>query len=123
MGRDTHHQPVSRRLRSHAKTLRRRATDAEEAMWHLLRGRRLSKVKFRRQVPFRNYILDFVCFERRVVIEIDGSQHLDSRRDEERDSLLASEGFQVIRYWNNDVLQRRTAVLEDLFAKLQLDRD
>src|SRR3990170_4418233 len=117
MGKDTHHQPVSRRLRSHAKTLRHRATDAEEAMWHLLRGRRLSKVKFRRQAPFQNYILDFVCFERRVVIEIDGSQHLDSRRDEERDSLLASGGFQVIRYWNNDVLQRRTAVLEDLFAK------
>jgi very-short-patch-repair endonuclease len=86
-------------------------------------GRRLSKAKFRRQAPFRNYILDFVCFERRVVVEIDGSQHLDSERDKERDSLLASEGFQVIRYWNNDVLQRRTAVLEDLFAKLQLDKD
>ena len=58
-----------------------------------------------------------------MVIEIDGSQHLDSKRDKERDALLISEGFQVIRYWNNDVLQRRTAVLEDLFAKLQLDRD
>jgi very-short-patch-repair endonuclease len=123
VGRDTRHHPVSGRLRSPAKNLRRRATDAEEAMWHLRRGRRLSKVKFRRQAPFRNYILDFVCFERRVVVEIDGSQHLDSERDKERDSLLASEGFQVIRYWNNDVLQRRTAVLEDLFAKLQLDKD
>jgi very-short-patch-repair endonuclease len=123
VSRDTHHRPVSKRLRSHAKILRLKATDAEEAMWHLLRGRRLSKVKFRRQVPFRNYILDFVCLERRVVIEIDGSQHLDSRRDEERDSFLASEGFQVLRYWNNDVLQRRAAVLEDLFAKLQLDQD
>jgi very-short-patch-repair endonuclease len=123
MAKDTRHQPVSGLLRNRAKSLRRTATDAEEAMWHLLRDRRLSKVKFRRQVPFRNYILDFVCFERRVVIEIDGSQHLDSRRDEERDSSLCREGFQVIRYWNNDVLQRRTAVLEDLFAKLQLDQD
>ena len=123
MGKDTHHRPVSNWVRSYAKGLRRRTTDAEEVMWHLLRNRRLSKAKFRRQVPFRAYILDFVCFERRVVIEIDGSQHLHSRQDEERDTLLASEGFQVIRYWNNDVLQRRAAVLEDLFAKLQLDRD
>jgi very-short-patch-repair endonuclease len=79
MAKDTRHQPVSGLLRNRAKSLRRTATDAEEAMWHLLRDRRLSKVKFRRQVPFRNYILDFVCFERRVVIEIDGSQHLETR--------------------------------------------
>jgi very-short-patch-repair endonuclease len=101
--------------------MRRGATDA--AMWLLLRDRRLSKVKFRRQVPFRNYILDFVCLERRLVIEIDGGQHADSKRDEKRDAVLASEGFQVIRYWNNDVLRQRNAVLEDLFAKLELDRD
>jgi very-short-patch-repair endonuclease len=103
--------------------MRRAATDAEGAMWHLLRDRRLSKVKFRRQVPFRNYILDFVCFDQRLVIEIDGSQHADSKRDERRDAVLASEGFRVIRYWNNDVLQRRNTVLEDLFAKLGLVED
>jgi very-short-patch-repair endonuclease len=102
--------------------MRRDATDAEAAMWRLLRDRHFSQVKFRRQVPFQNYILDFVCFERRLIVEIDGSQHLDSKRDEKRDSVLASEGFQVIRYWNNDVLQRRNSVLEDLFAKLELDR-
>jgi very-short-patch-repair endonuclease len=101
--------------------MRRGATDAEAAMWLLLRDRRLSKVKFRRQFPFRNYILDFVCLERRLVVELDGSQHADSKRDERRDALLASEGFQVIRYWNNDVLQRCKAVLEDLFAKLEFD--
>jgi very-short-patch-repair endonuclease len=102
--------------------MRRGATDAEAAMWHLLRDRRFSNVKFRRQVPFQNYILDFVCFDRKLVIEIDGSQHLDSKRDEKRDAVLASEGLQAIRYWNNDVLQRRNAVLEDLLAKLELDR-
>ena len=100
--------------------MRRDATDAEAAMWHLLRDRRFAKIKFRRQVPFRNYILDFVCFEQKLTIEIDGSQHADSRRDEKRNAVLASEGFRVIRYWNNDVLQRRNAVLEDLFAKLAL---
>jgi very-short-patch-repair endonuclease len=123
MSGGAHHRPVENRIRGHAKQLRRGTTDAETAMWHLLRDRRLSKVKFRRQVPFQNYILDFVCFERRLVIEIDGSQHADSKRDERRDAVLAIEGFQVIRYWNNDVLQRRSAVLEDLFAKLQLSQE
>jgi very-short-patch-repair endonuclease len=102
--------------------MRRDATDAETAMWHLLRDRRFSRVKYRRQVPFQNYILDFVCFDRKLVIEIDGSQRLDSKRDERRDAALAKEGFRIIRYWNNDVLQRRTAVLDDLFARLVLER-
>jgi very-short-patch-repair endonuclease len=99
--------------------MRREPTEAEAAMWRVLRDRRLKGVKFRRQVPFRNFILDFVCFERRVVVEVDGSQHADSVRDAARDAILAREGFRVMRYWNNDVLQRRDAVLEDLLAKLE----
>ncbi len=87
-------------------------------MWRLLRDRRLAPFKFRRQVPFRNYILDFVCFEQRLVIEIDGSQHASSNVDATRDSLLRSEGFAVLRYWNNDVLQQRSAILEDILEKL-----
>ena len=87
-------------------------------MWRLLRDRRLAKFKFRRQVPFQNYILDFVCLERKLVIEIDGSQHADSSRDVQREALLIAEGFRIARYWNNDVLQRRSSVLEDIFAKL-----
>jgi very-short-patch-repair endonuclease len=98
--------------------MRREPTDAERAMWRLLRDRRLSQYKFRRQVPFQNYILDFVCFEKRVVIEIDGSQHADSVRDAERDAILMAEGFRIERYWNNDVLQRPSAVLEYIFVKL-----
>jgi very-short-patch-repair endonuclease len=66
--------------------------------------------------------LDFVCLEKRLVVEIDGSQHLESKRDDARDAALAAEGFQVIRYWNNDVLQQRTAVADDLFAKLTTTR-
>jgi very-short-patch-repair endonuclease len=88
------------------------------AMWRLLRDRRLTRFKFRRQVPFQNFILDFVCFEKRVVIEIDGSQHAESARDTIRDSVLIAEGFRIERYWNNDVLQQPSAVLEDIFAKL-----
>ena len=87
-------------------------------MWRLLRDRRLSRFKFRRQVPFQSYIIDFICFERRFIVEIDGSQHADSKRDAARDAVLKAEGFQVVRYWNNDVLQRPSAVLEDVLAKL-----
>jgi very-short-patch-repair endonuclease len=98
--------------------MRREPTDAETAMWRLLRDRRLSKFKFRRQVPFRNYILDFVCLDARLVVEIDGSQHADSERDAARDAAINAEGFRIARYWNNDVLQRPTSVLEDILAKL-----
>jgi len=87
-------------------------------MWRLLRDRRLSAYKFRRQVPIENYILDFVCFDKRLVIEIDGSQHAESQRDAVRDAALFTEGFAIARYWNNDVLQRPDSVLEDILAKL-----
>jgi very-short-patch-repair endonuclease len=98
--------------------MRREPTDAEAAMWRLLRDRRLSLFKFRRQVPFQSFILDFVCFEKRMVIEIDGSQHADSARDTAREAVLIAEGFRIARYWNNDVLQRRSSVLEDILAML-----
>jgi very-short-patch-repair endonuclease len=74
--------------------------------------------KFRRQVPFQSFILDFVCFEKRIIIEIDGSQHASSERDAARDAILAAEGFEIVRYWNNDVLQRPSSVLEDILVKL-----
>jgi very-short-patch-repair endonuclease len=112
------HRPVAKRIRHFARNMRREPTDAEAAMWRLLRDRRLSQYKFRRQVPFQKFILDFVCFEKRVVIEIDGSQHASSERDAARDSILISEGFRIERYWNNDVLQQPSAVLEDIFVKL-----
>jgi len=98
--------------------MRHEPTDAERAMWRLLRDRRLSTFKFRRQVPFKNYILDFVCFDKSLVIEIDGSQHAESRGETARDAALSAEGFSVARYWNNDVLQQPASVLEDILAKL-----
>ena len=112
------HRPTAKRVRNFAKKMRREPTDAEAAMWRLLRDRRLALFKFRRQVPFQNFILDFVCFDQRIVIEIDGSQHASSERDAARDAVLTSENFRVSRYWNNDVLQRPTEVLEDILAKL-----
>jgi very-short-patch-repair endonuclease len=66
----------------------------------------------------QDYILDFVCFEKRIIIEIDGSQHALSGRHTARDAVLKAEGFRIARYWNNDVLQQASAVLEDILAKL-----
>jgi very-short-patch-repair endonuclease len=118
MTQTPNHRPAGKRIQTFAKKMRREPTDAEAAMWRLLRDRRLLQFKFRRQVPFQNFILDFVCFDRRLVIEIDGSQHASSERDSARDRLLATEGFRVVRYWNNDVLRKSSAVLEDILTKL-----
>jgi very-short-patch-repair endonuclease len=92
-------------------------------MWQILRGRRFSGFKFRRQVPFRNFILDFVCFEKGVVIEIDGSQHANSTGDKARDALLASEGFETLRYWNHDVLRSRRLIQEDIWNRLNTTKE
>jgi very-short-patch-repair endonuclease len=98
--------------------MRRAPTDAEAAMWRLLRDRRFAMFKFRRQVPFQSFILDFVCFEKRFIVEIDGSQHASSDRDAARAALLVADGFQIARYWNNDVLQQPSTVLEDILERL-----
>jgi len=88
-----HHQIVKYRQRKHARGMRRIATDAERKLWFLLRDRRLNGIKFRRQAPFGPYILDFVCFEQRVVVEVDGGQHDNSTDDDVRDMKLQTEGF------------------------------
>jgi very-short-patch-repair endonuclease len=119
----SHHRLTAKRIRNFAKRMRREPTDAEAAMWQLLRDRPLSQYKFRRQVPVENYILDFVCFDHRMVIEIDGGQHASSTTDEPRDAALAAAGFKIARYRNNDVLQQRAAVLEDILAKLTGSRE
>jgi very-short-patch-repair endonuclease len=112
------HRGISKRIRGFAKTMRKQPTEAEAAMWRLLRDRRFDRFKFRRQAPVETFILDFVCFEKRLVIEIDGSQHAEPHADAQRDTILMASGFRIARYWNNDVLYRSTAVQEDILAKL-----
>jgi very-short-patch-repair endonuclease len=118
MPQKPHHQSIKKPIRDLAKQMRRTPTDAEAAMWRLLRHRRFAEFKFRRQVPLQGYVLDYVCFDRKLIIEIDGSQHASSERDEIRDAAFVSAGFKIARYWNNDVLQQQSSVLEDIFAKL-----
>jgi very-short-patch-repair endonuclease len=99
--------------------LRKRMTDAEQALWRILRVRQLDGCKFRRQHPYENYILDFVCLEHRMVIEVDGGQHAESASDEARDARLAAAGFTVLRFWNHDVLADTHAVGDEILRQLQ----
>ena len=101
-----------------AKQLRRNMTEAELLLWRHLRGHRLLGVKFKRQQPLGNYIVDFVCFGGKLVIEVDGGQHLDNRQDQQRDAWLRSQGFEVLRFWNNEVLEQTEAVLERILQVL-----
>ena len=98
--------------RDFARKLRGLSTDAERLMWSRLRGRQLNGAKFRRQHPLGLYVLDFVCLEAGLVIEVDGSQHADSADDAERDAWLAFQGLHVLRFWNNDVMHNMDGVLE-----------
>jgi very-short-patch-repair endonuclease len=75
-------------------------------------------MKFRRQVPIGDWIVDFASFEHRVVVEADGSQHADSERDRRRDQDLASRGFRILRFWNNEILLKPDAVSEAIFASV-----
>ncbi|MGB4812121.1 MAG: DNA methyltransferase [Methylophilaceae bacterium] len=101
------------------RSLRANQTDAENLMWALLRDRRLANAKFRRQHPVGKYVLDFYCHEAKLAIELDGSQHLESAHDQVRDAYLQQQGITVLRYWNNDVLNRTESVLEDAWNQLQ----
>jgi very-short-patch-repair endonuclease len=105
-------QRVTGQKRAFAKALRTQATDAEIALWRLLRSRRLAQLKFRRQVPIGPWIVDFVSFEQRLIVEADGSQHAESEDDKRRDYDLSERGFRVLRFWNNDILLRSQSVME-----------
>jgi len=110
-------QRVAEAKRSFAKTQRRNPTDAELSLWKILRSRRLAGMKFRRQVPIGPWIVDFVAFERKLIIEADGSQHADGVRDARRDADLKQRGFEILRFWNNDILLQKNAVAEAIFDR------
>ncbi|MBK5100741.1 MAG: endonuclease domain-containing protein [Desulfobacteraceae bacterium] len=96
-----------------ARTLRRRATDAEKLLWQRLRNRQLEGFKFRRQQTIGRYIVDFVNFEKRLVVELDGGQHaIEKDKDEKRDAWLKGEGYAVLRFWDNKVFENLEGILE-----------
>ncbi|MPZ36097.1 MAG: DUF559 domain-containing protein [Rhodospirillales bacterium] len=102
-----------------ARNLRKNLTDAERHLWNRLRRRQLGGYKFRRQHPVGIYVCDFICLEAMVIIELDGSQHLDrAPEDLHRDAFLRAKGFRVLRFWNGDVLTQADSVVETIFEAL-----
>lgn len=94
--------------------MRREMTEAEDKLWRELRSRRLDRIKFRRQVPIGPYIADFACLDARLIVELDGTQHAESRRDAIRDAELKRRGFRVLRFWNDEVLRELTSVCDTI---------
>lgn len=101
------HREVKPRTRGLARGQRRSPTLAEEALWRDLRARRLDGLKFRRQTPIGSYVVDFVCFEARLIVELDGPPHDDlaaQEHDARRDAWLRSQGFRILRFSNDIIL-------------------
>ena len=93
--------------------LRQHQTKVEAALWTRLRAKQVEGIKFRRQQPIENYIVDFVSFSKRIIIEVDGGQHASKKRaDMERDKFFADNGFRVLRFWNSDVLDNIDGVMQ-----------
>ena len=111
---------MKERLIKFAKAMRHQPTNAEAIIWAALRGARLQGFKFKRQQPIGTYIVDFVCFECELVVEIDGGQHADDvSADQLRSKWLQSQGFRVLRFWNNEVIERKNDVLESIIRALR----
>ncbi|WP_173983947.1 endonuclease domain-containing protein [Magnetospirillum sp. SS-4] len=102
-----------------ARQLRYVMTDAERRLWSALRGRRLEGCKFCRQHPLGPFVLDFACVAHHLVVEVDGGQHADSEADRSRTAWLESQGWRVIRFWNNEVLSNIDGVAATILAALE----
>ncbi len=106
-------------LKFKARALRKAMTDAEQRLWSRRRRKQVNGFRFRRQVPLGRYVVDFACFDARLIVEVDGGQHAeDVAQDKMRDEWLTAQGFRVLRFWNNQVLQETDAVLEEILRAL-----
>jgi len=107
-------------LLEHARDLRKNSTKAEQYLWYFLRGHRLNGYKFKRQVPGGQYIVDFVCQQKKLIIELDGEPHQMQRQyDHDRTIYLNLIGYKVLRYWNHDVFQKINDILDAIFIALE----
>jgi very-short-patch-repair endonuclease len=109
---------VAKGLTSVARILRRNSTDAERQLWKHLRDRQIEGFKFRRQQPIGKYVVDFVNLEKKVIVELDGQQHALDQSDKNRDEWLQTEGYTVLRFWNNQVFNNLEGVLESIRGAL-----
>ena len=117
--RDLPPTPVGvRRIVAAARKLRRTSTDVERKLWHRIRDKQLADFRFRRQRPIGKYIVDFICLEAKLIVELDGGQHAnDVAYDERRTAFLRSLGYRVLRIWNNEVIENLDGVLERLHVE------
>lgn len=114
------------RLTPIARGLRKRMTDAERQLWKALRGKRLEGLKFRRQQPIGPFIVDFVCFEKKLVVEAHGSQHYEveqKKMDAERDAWLREQGFEVLRFSNTEIMSSTDGVVLEILEHVTLPRN
>ena len=117
------HTPLPPRNRSRAKAMRKAMTDAELKLWNELRAHRLMGLGFRRQLPIAGYIVDFACPTKRLIVEVDGSQHADdtvAKSDAVRSRALEQDGWTILRFWNDDVLHDIDAVCAHIVASAGL---
>jgi len=99
-----------------ARKLRRNATAAETALWRILRSSGLDGIKFRRQQPIGPYIVDFISYSHRLIIECDGGQHAGNPSDAVRDKWFGEQGFRTLRFWNHEILGNREGVVRAILA-------
>ncbi len=120
MSRHSHLAALRHRTSAqNAKALRRTLTDAERKLWYHVRAARFQGWRFRRQVPIGHYVVDFLCEDARLVVELDGGQHADqAQQDRSRTAWLNEQGYDVIRFWNDEVMREIGGVLEKLFSAL-----
>lgn len=109
-------------IKERAKSLRNKLTKPEDVLWYYLRNRRFIDLKFKRQVPMKKYIIDFVCFEKKLIIELDGSQHFEEKAvkyDKKRDDFFKNQGFRVLRFYNSEIFNNLEGVLEVIYLSAQ----
>lgn len=111
---------MNKLLKERSRDLRKNLTDAEQKLWQKLRNKQINDHKFRRQFVLGNYIVDFICLDKRLIIEVDGGQHMDNvDYDSQRDKWLKSQNFKVLRFWNNQVLNEIDSVLEVIVKNVE----
>ena len=112
-----------RRIVAKARKLRRNSTDVERRLWHRIRDKQIDEFRFRRQRPIGRYIVDFICLEAKLIVELDGGQHATSDEyDKSRTAFLESLGYRVVRFWNNEVTENMDGVLQRLHENLLRSR-
>jgi very-short-patch-repair endonuclease len=108
--------------KQYARSLRKQMTEAERLLWCHLRNRQLGGWKFRRQHPIGPFVVDFICSEKKIIVEVDGGQHaIHIKEDAERSRYLQEQGYRILRFWNNDVLEGIDSVLEVVHRELSED--